>query len=164
MTLSVDYIPGLGTGLCSGVIAGIISDWSAVIFAGIGALLVAYAVGLVRAQRDETECDEVATDGGTARRETPEEAAPEQPTVLDVEIEGDRMLASAERGDISLVVEAPAGTSEEEISQTLSGVPESIEQTSKRFAETTTMSANTTEDDGSSAVEDTADDDFGGGA
>ena len=96
--------------------------------------------------------------------ETPQEAAPEQPTVLNVEISGDRMLASAERGDISLVVEAPAGTSEEEISETLSGVPESIERTSKRFAETTTMSANTTEDDGSSAVEDTADDDFGGGA
>ena len=96
--------------------------------------------------------------------ETPQEAAPEQPTVLDVEISGDRMLASAECGDISLVVEAPAGTSEEEISETLSGVPESIERTSKRFAETTAMSANTTEEDGSSAVEDAAEDDFGGGA
>ena len=134
MTLSVDYIAGLGTGLCSGVIAGILSDWGAFIFAGIGAILVAYAVGRDRAESDETECDEVATDGGTTRRGTPEEAAPEQPTVLDVEVEGDRMLASAERGDISLVVEAPAGTSEEELAETLDEVPAKIERTAELFA------------------------------
>lgn len=133
MTLSVDYIAGLGTGLCSGVIAGIISDWSAVIFAGIGALLVAYAVCRDRAQGDETECDEVATDGGTARRETPQEAAPEQPTVLDVELAGDRMLASAEQGDISVVVEAPAGTSEDELAETLDEIPAKIERTADLF-------------------------------
>jgi len=65
--------------------------------------------------------------------ETPQEAAPEQPTVLNVEISGDRMLASAERGDISLVVEAPAGTSEEEIEATLDEVPEKIERTADLF-------------------------------
>ncbi|TKX54855.1 hypothetical protein EXE42_07005 [Halorubrum sp. SP3] len=65
--------------------------------------------------------------------ETPQEAAPEQPTVLNVEISGDRMLASAERGDISLVVEAPAGTSEEELAATLDDVPEKIERTADLF-------------------------------
>ena len=66
--------------------------------------------------------------------EPPQEAATEHPTVLDVEIEGDRMLASAERGDISLVVEAPAGTSEEEIAATLDEVPAKIERTADLFA------------------------------
>lgn len=95
---------------------------------------------------------------------TPATAAPEQPTVLDVEVVGDRALATAERGDVSIVVEAPAGISAKELEETLSGVPESIEQTIERFAETTTMSANTTEIDGSTDAEDATDDDFGGGA
>ncbi|OYR64986.1 hypothetical protein DJ80_03100 [Halorubrum ezzemoulense] len=82
---------------------------------------------------EESEGDEVATDGGTARREAAEDAAPEQPTVLDVEIEGDRMLASAERGDISVVVEAPAGTSEAELAETLDEVPAKIERTADLF-------------------------------
>jgi hypothetical protein len=157
--ISADDSAALGFGLAFGAGAAVTSEplGLGVALSGIGFLF--YAIS--RRYRDAYD---LATDGGTARREAPEEAAPEQPTVLDVRVEGDRMLASAERGDISLVVEAPAGTSEEEISKTLSGVPESIERTSKRFAETTTMSANTTEDDGSSAVEDTADEDFGGGA
>jgi len=96
--------------------------------------------------------------------ETPTEAAPEQPTVLEVEVVGDRTLASVERGDISLLVEAPAGISAEELEATLSGVPESIERTTERFADTTTMSANTTEFDGSTDAEDATDDDVGGGA
>jgi len=96
--------------------------------------------------------------------ETPTEAAPEQPTVLDVDVVGDRALATAERGDVSVVVEAPAGISAEELEQTLSGVPESIERTTERFAGATTMSANTTEVDGSTDAEDATDDDVGGGA
>ena len=94
---------------------------------------------------------------------TPATAAPEQPTVLDVEVVGDRALATAERGDVSIVLEAPAGISAEELEETLSGVPESIEKTTERFAETTIMSANTTEIDGSTDAEDTTEDDFGGG-
>lgn len=66
--------------------------------------------------------------------ETPQEAAPEQPTVLNVEVEGDRMLASAECGDISIVVEAPAGTSEEYLKATLDDVPEKMERTADLFA------------------------------
>ena len=96
--------------------------------------------------------------------ETPQEAAPEQPTVLDVDVVGDRALATAERGDVSVVVEAPAGISAEELEETLSGVPESIERTTERFAGATTMSANTTEIDGSTDAEDETDDDVGGGA
>ncbi|WP_280585093.1 hypothetical protein [Halorubrum sp. Boch-26] len=84
--------------------------------------------------------------------------------MLDIEVVGDRTLASVEKGDVSLLVEAPAGISAEELEQTLSGVPESIEQTTKRFADTTTMSANTTEIDGSTDAEDATDDDLGGGA
>jgi len=96
--------------------------------------------------------------------ETPQEAATEQPTVLDIDVVGDRALATAERGDVSVVVEAPAGISAEELEETLSGVPESIERTTERFAAATTMSADTTEIDGSTDAEDATDDDLGGGA
>ncbi|OYR48828.1 hypothetical protein DJ73_18815 [Halorubrum sp. Ea1] len=91
--------------------------------------------------------------------ETPQEAAPEQPAVLEVDVVGDRALVSVERGDISLVVEAPVGISAEELEKTLAGLPESIERTTGRFAETATMSANTTERDGSSDIEETVDGD-----
>jgi len=104
---------------------------------------------------DCVESDDVATDGGTVRRETPQTAATEHPTVLDVDVVGDRALASVEKGDVSIVVEAPAGISAEELEQTLSGVPESIERTTERFAGATTMSANTTEIDGSTDAEET---------
>ena len=65
---------------------------------------------------------------------TPQEAAPEQPAVLDVDVVGDRMLASVEKGDVSVVVEAPAGTSEDELEATLADVPERIERTAELFA------------------------------
>ena len=95
---------------------------------------------------------------------TPATAAPEQPTVLDVEVVGDRALATAERGDVSLVVEAPAGISAEELERTLGGIPESIERTTERFTDATTMSATATETDGSSDIVETAEDDTAGGA
>ena len=95
--------------------------------------------------------------------ETPAMAATEHPAVLDVDVVGDRVLASVEKGDVSIVVEAPAGISAEELEQTLAGVPESIERTTERFAEITTMSATTTDTDGRSAVQDAAADDVGGG-
>ena len=82
----------------------------------------------------------------------------------DVDVVGDRALASVEKGDVSVVVEAPAGISAAELEQTLSGVPESIERTTERFAGATTMSANTTDFDGSTDAEETTDDDVGGGA
>lgn len=104
------------------------------------------------------------TDGGTVPRETPDTAATDHPAVLDIDVVGDRVLASVEKGDVSVVVEAPAGISAEELERTLSGVPESIERTTDRFANTTTMSANTTEIEGSTEVEEAPEDDVGGGA
>ena len=67
------------------------------------------------------------------REQTPETAAPEQPTVLDVDVVGDRVLVSVDRGDVSLVVEAPAGISAGELRETLEDVPESIEETIDLF-------------------------------
>ena len=64
---------------------------------------------------------------------TPTTSAPTHPTVLDVNVVGDRMLATVERGDVAVVVEAPAGISEEELEATLSDVPESIERTAELF-------------------------------
>jgi len=66
--------------------------------------------------------------------ETPQEAAPEQPAVLDVDVVGDRMLASVEKGDVSVVVEAPSGTSEDEFEATLDDIPKRIERTAELFA------------------------------
>ncbi len=65
--------------------------------------------------------------------ETPTTSAARHPTVLDVEVVGDRMLATVERGDVSVVVEAPAGISESEFEATLSDVPERIERTAELF-------------------------------
>ena len=95
--------------------------------------------------------------------ETPQTAATEHPTVLDIDVVGDRALASVEKGDVSVVVEAPAGFSAEELEQTLSGVPKSIERTTRQFAETPRMSDDTTELDGSIDTEDATEDDLGGG-
>lgn len=67
------------------------------------------------------------------REQTPETAAPEQPTVIDVDVVGDRVLASVERGDVAIVVEAPAGISEEELEATLENVPERIDRTAELF-------------------------------
>ena len=66
--------------------------------------------------------------------EPPTTSAATHPTVLDVEIVGDRMLATVERGDVAVVVEAPAGISEEELEATLDDVPERIERTADLFA------------------------------
>jgi len=65
--------------------------------------------------------------------ETPQEAAPEKPAVLDVKVEGDRVLAGCDRGDVSVAVEAPTGISAAELEAALEGVPESIERTAERF-------------------------------
>ncbi|WP_281195810.1 hypothetical protein [Halorubrum sp. F4] len=64
---------------------------------------------------------------------TPETAATEQPAVLNVDVVGDRMLGSVEQGDVSVVVEAPAGISADELEATLDEVPEKIERTAELF-------------------------------
>lgn len=65
--------------------------------------------------------------------ETPATAATEHPAVLDIDVVGDRVLGSVEKGDVSIIVEAPAGVSAEELAATLDGVPESFERTTERF-------------------------------
>ncbi|WP_256403269.1 hypothetical protein [Halorubrum salinum] len=170
MKISNDWLAGIGTGLGVGAGAAMVTAQGGAVLGGIGVAAVAYAIGVRRGRDDVDEnaengdTDEVATDGGTAPREPQPGSASTQPTVLDVEISGDRVLGTAERGDVSIVVEAPAGISADELEQTLSGVPESIERTTERFAGATTMSANTTEIDGSTDAEDATDDDVGGGA
>ncbi|GAA0718378.1 hypothetical protein J2744_001459 [Halorubrum trapanicum] len=47
--------------------------------------------------------------------------------MVDVGIGDDRMLATADRDDISVVVEVPAGRSEEELAETLDEVPAKIQ-------------------------------------
>ena len=86
------------------------------------------------ARRVEREPRGRVLEGSMSVDETPREAAPEQPAVLDVDVVGDRMLASVEKGDVSVVVEAPVGTSEDELKATLDDVPERIERTAELFA------------------------------
>ena len=166
MTLSNDEFAALGLGLGVGTGATLMSPAFGI---GMGAGMVAilYATQQKRNGEPEdddcVESDDVATDGGTVRRETPQTAATEHPTVLDIDVVGDRALASVEKGDVSVVVEAPAGISAEELEQTLSGVPKSIERTTGQFAETPRMSDDTTELDGSIDTEDATEDDLGGG-
>ncbi|ELZ41881.1 hypothetical protein [Halorubrum tebenquichense] len=131
--LSNDELAGLGVGLSVGAGAALISPGVGIGIGvyGVGAILV--AIWRDRRERDDSDTDEVATDGGTMPRDPPQEAAPEQPAVLDVEVEGDRVLGSAERGDVSLVVEAPAGISEEELEATLNDLPERMTRTAALF-------------------------------
>jgi len=164
MTLSNDALARIGSGISIGAVGALVHDTVGIGLVVIGFALMFLAVKRERRAESENDGDEVATDGGAVPEETPTEAAPEKPAVLDVDVVGDRALASVEKGDVSVVVEAPAGISAAELEQTLSGVPESIERTTERFAGATTMSANTTDFDGSTDAEETTDDDVGGGA
>ncbi|WP_256289925.1 hypothetical protein [Halobellus inordinatus] len=49
------------------------------------------------------------------------------PAVVDVDVVGDRVLATVDRGDVSIVVEGPAGISGDELEELLNDVPEKIE-------------------------------------
>jgi len=65
--------------------------------------------------------------------ETPTTAATEQPTVLDVRLEGDRVLVGIDQGDVSVLVEAPAGIPEDELESVLEEVPTRVERTVELF-------------------------------
>lgn len=93
---------------------------------------------------------------------TPATPAAEQPVVLSADVEGDRVLAGAERGDIAVVVEAPTGISAAELEEALEGVPESIERTTDRLAatETRTMSDAIDELDLSTDLDELSDDEL----
>jgi len=114
MTLSNDEFAALGLGLGVGTGATLMSPAFGIGMGVAGMVAILYATQQKRNGEPEdddcVESDDVATDGGTVRRETPQTAATEHPTVLDIDVVGDRALASVERGDVSLVVEAPAGS------------------------------------------------------
>jgi len=67
---------------------------------------------------------------------TTDDSAPsdQRPAVLDVDVSGDRVLATVERGEISVVVEAPVGHSAEEVEALLEDVPSKIETVTEMFA------------------------------
>ncbi|WP_256289634.1 hypothetical protein [Halobellus inordinatus] len=59
--------------------------------------------------------------------------ASKPPAVIDVDVVGDRVLATVDRGDVSIVVGGPAGTSGEELKELLGDVPEKIEFVAELF-------------------------------
>ena len=130
---SNNVLASLGVGLSTGAGAALISPSAGLGIGAYGIGMILVAIWRDRREDDEDDTDEVATDGGTARREPQPEAAPEQPVVIDVEVEGDRVLGSAERGDVALVVEAPAGISKEELAATLDDLPKRIARTAELF-------------------------------
>jgi hypothetical protein len=56
------------------------------------------------------------------------------PAVLDVDVEGDRVLATVDRGEIAVVVEGPVGISADEVEALLDDVPSKIETVAELFA------------------------------
>ena len=67
---------------------------------------------------------------------TTDDSAPsdQPPAVLDVDVQGDRVLATVEHGEIAVVVEAPVGHSAEEVEALLEDVPSKIETVTGMFA------------------------------
>jgi hypothetical protein len=61
-------------------------------------------------------------------------ASDQPPAVLDVDVQGERVLATVERGEIAVVVEAPVGHSAEEVEVLLEDVPSKIETMTEMFA------------------------------
>ena len=59
--------------------------------------------------------------------------ATDAPTVLDVDLEGDRVLARVDQGDVSVLVEAPAGIADAELEAVLEAVPTRLERTVALF-------------------------------
>jgi hypothetical protein len=56
------------------------------------------------------------------------------PAVIDVDVEGDRVLATVDRGEIAVVVEGPVGISADEVEALLDDVPSKIETVTELFA------------------------------
>ncbi|WP_336025172.1 hypothetical protein [Halobellus salinisoli] len=56
------------------------------------------------------------------------------PAVIDVDVVGDHVLATAERGDIATVVKRPVGTDGEKVDELLDDAPEKIETVAGPFA------------------------------
>jgi hypothetical protein len=63
-------------------------------------------------------------------------ASDQPPAVLDVDVQGERVLATVERGEIAVVVEAPVEHSAEQVEALLEDVPSKIEPVTEMFAGT----------------------------
>ena len=136
MNVPSDWLAGVGTGLGVGAGMALVSHAGGAVIGALGIVVLAYVIGNNRRGNDESdESDDrtALTDGGVTRQATPPTAATEQPVVLDVELSGDRVLARVDRGDVSVLVEAPAGISEDELANVLEEVPTRLERTVALF-------------------------------
>ena len=127
MNLPSDWLAGVGAGMA------LVSHAGGAVIGAVGVAVLAYVIGNKRRGDDESDDRTVLTDGGVTRQTTPTTAATEQPVVLDVELSGDRVLARVDRGDVSVLVEAPAGIGEEELEGVLEEVPTRLERTVALF-------------------------------
>jgi hypothetical protein len=133
MNVPSDWLAGVGTGLGVGAGMALVSHAGGAVLGAVGVAVLAYVIGNNRRGDDESDDRTVLTDGGVTRQTTPTTAATEQPVVLDVELSGDRVLARVDRGDVSVLVEAPAGIGEEELEGVLEEVPTRLERTVALF-------------------------------
>jgi len=133
MNIPSDWLAGVGTGLGVGAGMALVSHAGGAVIGALGIVVLAYVIGNNRRGDDESDDRTALTDGGVTRQATPTTAATEQPVVLDVELSGDRVLARVDRGDVSVLVEAPAGISEDELANVLEEVPTRLERTVALF-------------------------------
>ena len=133
MNVPSDWLAGVGTGLGVGAGMALVSHAGGAVLGAVGVAVLAYVIGNNRRDDDESDDRTALTDGGVTRQATPTTAATEQPVVLDVELSGDRVLARVDRGDVSVLVEAPAGIGEEELEGVLEEVPTRLERTVALF-------------------------------
>ena len=133
MNVPSDWLAGVGTGLGVGAGMALVSHAGGAVIGAVGVAVLAYVIGNNRRGDDESDDRTALTDGGVTRQTTPTTAATEQPVVLDVELSGDRVLAGVDRGDVSVLVEAPAGIGEEELEGVLEEVPTRLERTVALF-------------------------------
>ena len=133
MNVPSDWLAGVGTGLGVGAGMALVSHAGGAVLGAVGVAVLAYVIGNNRRGDDESDDRTALTDGGVTRQTTPTTAATEQPVVLDVELSGDRVLARVDRGDVSVLVEAPAGIGEEELEGVLEEVPTRLERTVALF-------------------------------
>jgi len=133
MNVPSDWLAGVGTGLGVGAGMALVSHAGGAVIGALGIVVLAYVIGNNRRGDDESDDRTALTDGGVTRQATPTTAATEQPVVLDVELSGDRVLARVDRGDVSVLVEAPAGIGEDELESVLEEVPTRLERTVALF-------------------------------
>jgi len=133
MNVPSDWLAGVGTGLGVGAGMALVSHAGGAVIGALGIVVLAYVIGNNRRGDDESDDRTALTDGGVARQATPPTAVTEQPVVLDVELSGDRVLARVDRGDVSVLVEAPAGISADELEGVLEEVPTRLKRTVALF-------------------------------